>query len=100
MKPLALFLLLLTLSAWADFDDGQAAYKRGDYKAALQQWRPLADQGDAIAQNYLGWMYAKGMGVFQDHTEALAWYRRAAAQEHKGIKKSQMLVVMTNSHPT
>ena len=48
--------LSLTLSAWADFDDGVAAYERGDYKTALQQLRPLAEQGLADAQHKLGWM--------------------------------------------
>ena len=38
----------------ADFQAGQAAYKRGDYETALREWRPLADQGDPVAQSNLG----------------------------------------------
>ena len=36
------------------FEDGFAAYQRGDYATAMQLWLPLADQGDAVAQYNLG----------------------------------------------
>ena len=35
-------------------EDGEVAFKRGDYATALRQLRPLANQGDARAQYYLG----------------------------------------------
>ncbi len=88
MKPLALFLLLLTLPAWADFDDGLAAYERGDYKVALQEFRPLAAQGYAGAQKNLGVMYLLGRGVSQDNAEAVAWFRRAAAQGYADAQRN------------
>jgi TPR repeat protein len=59
---------------------GGAAYNQGDYGAALSEWRPLAEQGDAGAQLNLGFMYDNGYGVPQDYTEAIKWYRRAAEQ--------------------
>ena len=34
------------------------------------------------AQNNLGWMYDKGLGVTQDYVEAVKWYRKAAEQGH------------------
>ena len=40
----------------ADFEAGRAAYNRGNYETALQQWRPLAEQGHAAAQSNLGLM--------------------------------------------
>ena len=40
----------------------------------------LAEQGEAKAQNILGRMNQNGLGLPQDYTEALKWYRRAAAQ--------------------
>jgi len=43
-------LLFSAGSAWADFDDGLAAYERGDYSTAFLEWRPLAEQGLAQAQ--------------------------------------------------
>ena len=43
-----------------DFDEGLAAYERKDYATALREWRPLAEQGNAPAQNKLGEMYKRG----------------------------------------
>ena len=70
----------LTAPAWAGWDEGVAAAKRGDYATAVREWRPLAEQGDAKAQLNLGVMYGKGQGVPQDDAEALKWFRKAAAQ--------------------
>jgi hypothetical protein len=44
--------------------------------------RKAADQGDALAQNILGLLYALGQGAKQDFGEAVRWYRKAAAQGH------------------
>ncbi len=63
-----------------DFDKGVAAYNSGDYVTALQEWRPLAEQGYADAQYNLGLMYDNGLGVPQDDKEAVKWYRKAADQ--------------------
>ena len=64
------------------FDDARPALNRGDYAAALQIWRPLADQGNADAQAGLGWMYTNGWGVPPDDTQALIWLYKAADQEN------------------
>ncbi len=61
-----------------DFRRGYNAHQRGDYGAALQEWRPLAEQGNAYAQYWLGLMYERGQGVAPDDTEAAMWYRLAA----------------------
>jgi TPR repeat protein len=61
-------------------EDGVAAGQRGDYATAMQRLRPLADQGNAIAQVSLGLMYSEGQGVQQDYAAALSWYRKAADQ--------------------
>ena len=47
-------LVSLATPAWADFDEGLAAYQRGDYAAAFREWKPLAEQGFANAQYNLG----------------------------------------------
>ena len=65
-----------------DFDKGLAAAQSGDYATALQEWRPLAEQGNALAQYNLGFMYDNGYGVPQDYVEAVKWYRLAAEQGH------------------
>ncbi len=76
------FTLGLTAPAWAGFDEGVAAYKRGDYVTAIREWRPLAKQGNANAQYNLGVMYNEGLGVPQDYAEGVRWYRKAAEQEY------------------
>ena len=68
------------------FDDGIAAYERGDYGTAFRLMKPLAERGDARAQHNLGVMYDYGRGVPQDNTKAAKWYRRAAEQ---GIPEAQ-----------
>ena len=39
------FTLGLTAPAWAGWDEGLAAYQRGDYATAIREWRPLAERG-------------------------------------------------------
>ena len=64
----------------APFEDGIAAYGRGDFPAALRLIRPLAERGHASARAALGVMYGAGRGVPQDDAEALRWYRLAAEE--------------------
>ena len=63
-------------------DEAIAAYERGDYGVALQEFRNFADQDVAEAQFYLGRMYAYGEGVPEDEAEAVRWLRLAAEQGH------------------
>jgi len=76
----------LAVPAWADFQAGMDANNGGDYATALREWRPLAEQGDALAQYNLGVLYRKGRGVPQDDVQARQWYAKAAAQ---GLAKAQ-----------
>ena len=74
--------LLLAAPAWADFDDGMAAYERGDYETAFEEWLPLAEQGNAGAQQNFGVIYENGQGVERDYAEAEKWFLLAAEQGH------------------
>lgn len=50
-------------------------------KDAAEHIRPLAEQGQARWQYFLGSCYDNGIGgVPQDYAEALKWYRKAAEQ--------------------
>ena len=77
---IAILLSLIATPAWAGLDEAHAAYERGDYATALSELRPLANQGNAFAQGRLAWLYHMGLGVPQDYTEALKWYRKAVEQ--------------------
>jgi TPR repeat protein len=61
-------------------EDGGAAYERGNYATALRLFKPLAEQGDAAAQFFLGSMYAQGKGVPQDYVLPHMWVNLAAAR--------------------
>ena len=66
----------------ADFDKGINAYDSGDYKTALAEWTPLAEQGHAVAQYNLGIMHDNGKGVPENDKIAVKWYTLAAEQGH------------------
>jgi TPR repeat protein len=85
-KAYALVVLValnLTTDAWADYETGIAAYKRGDYAAAAAEMKILADQNDPRAQTFLGNLYADGVGVPQNWEIAVQLYQKAAIQGHK-----------------
>jgi clan AA aspartic protease (TIGR02281 family) len=81
---LALALLLAAASFSSAFagplEDDARAYKRGDFAAAMRLLRPLAERGNAPAQQYLGLMYEFGEGVPQNDAEAMKWTLMAAKQ--------------------
>ena len=93
MKRLIAFFVVLilqtpfsTYSLGADLNKGVVAYKKGDHSAALREWKPLAFQGNAKAQFFLGNMYYKGIGVPQDDAAAYKWFKKAAEQ---GLTRAQ-----------
>ena len=77
---LGVFLLQDISSANADFDDGVAAYERGEYATAMKDFLPLAEQGDANAQAMLAGMYGSGRGVPKNYSESVKWGKLAAEQ--------------------
>jgi TPR repeat protein len=83
MRILFIVIVFTVLAAPAgaqDFKTGLAAYDRGDFAAALKEWRPLAERGDARAQYNLGVVLFNGQGVAHDPVKAVEWYRAAADQ--------------------
>ena len=74
-------MLLLAISAAADdWDKGWDAFMEGDYVTALRELQPFAEQGDALAQFYLGMLHDLGGGVPQDYSTAHKCYSLAAEQ--------------------
>jgi TPR repeat protein len=85
--PVLLLTLLVGTPAFsADFQKGLTAAQSGDFATALREWKPLAEQGNAVAQTLLGVMYDKGDGVPQDDKTAVKWYKLAAEQ---GVARAQ-----------
>jgi TPR repeat protein len=77
------FIVGNTLVFAGPLEDARAAYNHGYYATVLRLTRPLAEQGNAEAQETLGGMYLAGNGVAQDSKEAVKWYRLAAAQGYR-----------------
>ncbi len=87
MKKLVALLIVSLVFATApafsaDYQKGVDAANKGDYKTALREWLPFAEQGNAVAQYNLGLLYQKGWGVPQDYKQALKWYHLSAEQGH------------------
>jgi TPR repeat protein len=73
-------LLCASLSAGADLASAKHAYEQKDYAAAFKEFTPLAEQGNAEAQFFLGKMYLLGQGVPKDSDLAIKWFKASAAR--------------------
>jgi uncharacterized caspase-like protein len=56
------------------------AYDQANSATALKVWLPNAQEGNMVAQTYVGEIYEKGFGIEPDYETAAAWYQKAAAQ--------------------
>ncbi len=63
------------------------AADRADYATALKVWLPLAKDGDAEAQTYVGEIFERGLGVPPQYDLAARWYELAA---HQGLARAQL----------
>ena len=73
LSTLSIAALILSFSFGAhaaDYEVGMAAYLRGDFAAAVQEWEVLAREGLAAAQYNLGHIYSRGEGVEQSWSKA------------------------------
>lgn len=73
-------LLCATFITAANLESAKRAYEQKDYAAAFKEFRPLAEQGNADAQLYLGKMYMLGQGVLRDPDQAVKWLTASALQ--------------------
>ena len=55
-----------------------------DFSAAAAHFRAAAEKGYIPAEAVLGVHYAKGLGVAQNWTEAVRWFRNGAVGGHAG----------------
>ena len=77
------------------FESGLASKDRGHYATALRAWLPMAESGNAEAQNNVGYMYEEGLGVPQNYLLAMNWYRQAA---DGGLSEAQHNMGMLYHH--
>jgi cell division septation protein DedD len=87
---------LYAMPAMADVKAGVDAWSRGDYPAAVKEWRQPAMDGDADAQFNLGQAYKLGRGVPADPKLAEDWFRKAALQGHVQAEDNYGLILFQN----
>jgi cell division septation protein DedD len=73
-------ILAMAGPALADVKKGIDLWNGGEYRKAVDEWRPAATAGDPQAQFNLGQAYKLGRGVPVDMAMAESWYRKAALQ--------------------
>ncbi len=61
-----------------DFKTAKKAYNRGNYEKALEYFNKASEDGNFIADWYLGHMYRLGHGVVMDQAVAFSYYNRVA----------------------
>jgi TPR repeat protein len=67
---------------------GDEYYNKKEYKQAVEWYQKGANQGYALAQANLGYMYDKGLGVTKDYAKAVEWYQKAANQGNATAQKN------------
>lgn len=75
-------------SAHAEFSIERIQSLVGDkkYKEALNILFPVAQKGNADAEELIGVMYAMGLGVQRDDQRAFEWYLRSSLKGHAGAQ--------------
>lgn len=85
-KILLLTITLLSslpaLSQGNDLEKGIYEFNRGEFKAAIEQFRPLVSEGYAPAQYQMALVYQHGYSVQKDAMKALELFQLSAAQNY------------------
>ncbi|RVU84854.1 sel1 repeat family protein [Leucothrix sargassi] len=79
-------IVALSSSAWADVEKGRQLMEQSKFTEAMQEFLPLAQAGNADAEELIGVMYAMGLGVKKDDRRAFEWYMRASMKAHPGAQ--------------
>ena len=70
--------LLAKASVTMRLEKAEKQLTSGQPEEGLAVIRQFAADGDVRALHDLGWIYRQGMGVEQDYSEALVWFKKAA----------------------
>jgi hypothetical protein len=69
----------ISIPFWTDdLKKAKRAYKNGKYERAARLFQRASDDGNIVADWYLGHMYREGRGVRQDDAAAFTYYSRVA----------------------
>lgn len=85
----------LALPLLAGINEATQAYAKGDFKVALDEYLPLAKQGDVEAQAKSGQILLLGKGVQANVKEGLQWLGKA---EQQGSRSSAYIMGLAYLH--
>ncbi|WP_108782479.1 tetratricopeptide repeat protein [Pontivivens insulae] len=78
--------MLFTPAAQADVEHARDLMEEGRFEEAMAEFLPAARSGNADAEEWIGIMYAMGLGVERDDVRAFDWYLRSAMKGHPGAQ--------------
>jgi uncharacterized protein len=81
----------------SDLKKGRNAYGDGNYDKALKYFRRESDDGNVVADWYLGHMYRLGQGVPRDASVAYSYYSRVAESYDPEESDSKRLRIAIDS---
>lgn len=88
----------ISIPFWTDdLKNGRRAYQNGDYNRALDYFRHASDDGNLVADWYLGHIYRLGRGVPRDDAMAFSYYSRVADQYDPDEPGKNRLRVMVDA---
>ena len=88
--------VLLASASFAGLPEGEQAFAQRDWRTALRELKPLADQGNPRAQFLMGSIARSTQDAgHDDPREAISWYRKAAAQ---GLPEAQRELALRLFH--
>ncbi len=79
-RVLVALALSAAANAFADMQQAQEDFKKGNHEAAIKEFTALANAGNMGAQLILGALYNKGGAMERDDQAAAMWFQKAAQQ--------------------
>jgi uncharacterized protein len=79
-----------------DSKKGRNAYRDGDYARAYKYFRRASEEGDIVADWYLGHMYRLGRGVERSDAKAFSYYGRVADSYNADEQSQKKLRIMVD----
>ena len=88
----------INIPFWTDdLKKAKRAYSNGNYERAVKLFRRESDDGNIVADWYLGHMYRQGRGVKRDDAAAFTYYSRVAEQYDPDESDKNRLRIVVDS---
>ena len=75
MRLFFVIIFLTSSLSCSQSDDPKLFFDKGQYEKAYALWQPLANNGDLVAQNYIGIHYYLGLGIKRNLGLANKWFQ-------------------------